>query len=72
MTISRRTYLKSNATSDLTAPSSSENSTLIPAFTTGVSFAVLSASLVASSLMTDSSIESSSLSQAMALQSYTT
>lgn len=72
MTTSRRTYLKSNATSDSTAPSSSENSTLIPASTTGVSSAVPSASLVASSLMTDSSIESSSLSQATALQSYTT
>nr|GEZ59188.1 hypothetical protein [Tanacetum cinerariifolium] len=72
MTISRRTYLKSNATSDSTAPSSSKNSTLIHASTTGVSSAVLSASLVASSLMTDLSIESSWLSQATALQSYTT
>ncbi|GJR26418.1 hypothetical protein Tco_1102650 [Tanacetum coccineum] len=66
------TYLNSNATSDSTAPSSFENSTLIPASTTGVSSAILSASLVASSLMTNSSIESSSLSQATALQSYTT
>jgi len=72
MTTSRRTDFQSNATSDSTAPSSSENSTLIPAPTTGLSSAVPSASLVASSLMTDSSIESSSLSQATALQSYTT
>lgn len=72
MTTSRRTYLKSNTTSDSTAPSYSENSTLISASTTGVSSAVPSASLVASSLMTDSSIESSPLSQATALQSYTT
>ncbi|GKA18021.1 hypothetical protein Tco_0697858 [Tanacetum coccineum] len=62
MTISRRTYLKSNATSDSTAPSSSKNLTLIPASTTGVSSAVLS----------DSLIESSPLSEATALQSYTT
>lgn len=72
MTTSRRTYFQSNATSDSTAPSSSENSTFLPASTTGLSSAVPSASLVASSLMTDSSIESSSLSQATALQSYTT
>nr|GEU73835.1 ribosomal protein S11, plastidic [Tanacetum cinerariifolium] len=70
--IRTKTYLKSNATSNTKAPSSSDNSTLITTSTTGVSSAILSASLVASSLMTDSSIESSLLSQATTLQSYTT